>query len=524
LTQLIGSVLTVEARSQEKTASVAGSVLDETTGLPLSNIQVQIRPGSFKTFSDENGRFSFENLSSGLALIDTKGIGYAPARMKEHKLPGNSGVPIELISGRRLEISIYISRAPVLTGHVVDSQGQPVVGVRVVPYRLTFDDGGMLEPRYFPAATTNDLGVYRSTDLEAGDYFLKFETPTLQSTTALGPFYYSVYYPGTIDAAKAASVVLENGVENFVSDMLLPSAPGGVLTINIVNPVGAVEKGAAVLYLKRRNESGVAQTISAALPPKPIEVGRLAPGKYDVEIYFPMSSARGRSTVDISDSDVRIDMSIEKPVTFSGSITIPGRQKSSNGESATSAIEGIQLRLVPPLALRNTDTYYVSEKDGSLRVGNSALALFSGLYNVRVTNVPSGLYVSEVMATGSNGNQVIFDSGDGQQSIDVQLGERPALIEGNVIDKNGRSASNAVVALVPDDPVQLYRSVSFTTDIRGHYEIQAAPGAYHIYAWIELEGMAYRNSEFIKSYQERGQVLHVGVGDHIAKVDLQALD
>ncbi|HET9131530.1 MAG TPA: hypothetical protein VFO86_11305, partial [Terriglobia bacterium] len=73
----------------------------------------------------------------------------------------------------------------------------------------------------------------------------------------------------------------------------------------------------------------------------------------------------------------------------------------------------------------------------------------------------------------------------------------------------------AAVALLPDDRGQKALMISKSADANGQFEIQAAPGAYHLYSWVELDGEAYRNDEFMKKYDERGTAVRVETSGNV---------
>jgi hypothetical protein len=76
-----------------------------------------------------------------------------------------------------------------------------------------------------------------------------------------------------------------------------------------------------------------------------------------------------------------------------------------------------------------------------------------------------------------------------------------------VRDAAGEKLSDDIVALVPDGSLRsaadLYRSV--VSDRNGQFRIKGiAPGSYHLFAWADLQGAAYRNAEFMKKYDGDG--------------------
>jgi hypothetical protein len=54
------------------------------------------------------------------------------------------------------------------------------------------------------------------------------------------------------------------------------------------------------------------------------------------------------------------------------------------------------------------------------------------------------------------------------------------------------------------------------TDSNGAFTIQGiTPGSYHLFAWPELEGAAYRNAAFMRRYEGKGEPVHFGRGDQL---------
>jgi hypothetical protein len=61
------------------------------------------------------------------------------------------------------------------------------------------------------------------------------------------------------------------------------------------------------------------------------------------------------------------------------------------------------------------------------------------------------------------------------------------------------------------------------SDKNGEYEFHASPGAYHLFAWTELDGAAYRNSDFMRKYEEKGAPVQLERGSQ-AILKLTILD
>jgi hypothetical protein len=74
--------------------ALAGVVVDDSTGIPISGARVLILPGRRSTVTDQAGRFTIPRLPSGPYLIEVRALGFAPG--KGGFRAGREGVVIEV--------------------------------------------------------------------------------------------------------------------------------------------------------------------------------------------------------------------------------------------------------------------------------------------------------------------------------------------------------------------------------------------------------------------------------------------
>ena len=74
--------------------AVAGLVVDDSTGAPISGARIIILPGRRSTTTDQAGRFAIPRLPSGPYLIEVQALGFAPGRGGFRA--GREGVVIEV--------------------------------------------------------------------------------------------------------------------------------------------------------------------------------------------------------------------------------------------------------------------------------------------------------------------------------------------------------------------------------------------------------------------------------------------
>ena len=134
-------------------------------------------------------------------------------------------------------------------------------------------------------------------------------------------------------------------------------------------------------------------------------------------------------------------------------------------------------------------------------------------YFLRVTELPEDAYLVSAIRDGKDILSGPFSLVSGGE-VEIVAASGGALLQGVATNAAGKSISDAVVALVPEESLRgrgdLYRAA--TTDQNGRFVLQGiAPGAYKLFEWMNAEGKApFRNSEFLKRYESRGTELRFG--------------
>jgi hypothetical protein len=222
-----------------------------------------------------------------------------------------------------------------------------------------------------------------------------------------------------------------------------------------------------------------------------------------------------RARVDIRDSDVEgITLEIQPGTELRGKVV---------GQGSTSiAMDKIKIRLRQLDSMPEGYAVIVGEISVDLKGEFSAQNVPSARYALRFSGLPETAYVAEVRQGGTT----VFDSGFtlGNQPatlIEVLVNSNGAIIEGIVQTANEKPSANATVVLVPPashrQNALLYKTVQ--TDENGRFSLKGvAPGEYTLYAWENVPGTAWMNSDFLAKYQNRGRAVVVSQG---ARLDSQ---
>jgi hypothetical protein len=420
-----------------------------------------------------------------------------------------------------------------ITGKVFDPAGQPIQDATVIPFRYVYNDAGIRSRQNFPTANTNDLGDFRLTNLDSGDYFFEVRPEPLEFG-APGAVLSPTYYPGVVDVTKAMPVHVEGGVRNQLDYVTVVSVHGGTLRIHIVNEAGEAPRGTTILVVSRKGETSGSLLSPPMIPREVLDevvnLGRLVPGAYDISAMFATygapGTAQGRASVITTENDTSIDVPVRKVV----STPIHGKamtEAASNRDAHS--VQGVQLSLtdfaVSVTGRGGTTPQWTSQADGAFPDRNNNVLPGAGItYRVKVVAVPQGMAVVSIR----DGDRDVLKDGlrvDAGRStnVAVTLTETAGQLVGVATDAKGQKVIAGVVLLVPDDATRSQLLSATSTDLNGEFRFGAVPGAYHLYAWREIDGAAYYDPVFMEPYTKRGTPERVEANAE-TKVDLKVLE
>lgn len=157
------------------TGIIAGAVTLEGGGTPVRRARLTLtgtglRPARTATTNDQ-GQFSFQQLPAGRFTLSASKAGYVDIAYGAKK-PGRPGTPITLADGQKLDrIDVHLPKGSVLTGVVVDENGEPSPGTQVRAMRFVMRTGEKTLQQS-GSDTTDDRGVYRIYGQQPGDYIV----------------------------------------------------------------------------------------------------------------------------------------------------------------------------------------------------------------------------------------------------------------------------------------------------------------------------------------------------------------
>ena len=157
------------------TGVISGVVTTSGQGSPVRRARVTLSGaelrGGRSTLTNDQGAFTFVALPAGRFTLTASKAGYVDIPFGA-KRPGRPGTPIQLAAAQKMErADIALPRGGVITGIVVDENGEPAPGTQVRVMRYVIRTG----ERQLQTAgqdQSDDRGMYRIYGLQPGEYLV----------------------------------------------------------------------------------------------------------------------------------------------------------------------------------------------------------------------------------------------------------------------------------------------------------------------------------------------------------------
>jgi protocatechuate 3,4-dioxygenase beta subunit len=537
-TFLLSWLLLLAAPAQQTTTpnpgdlcTIQGVVVKAGTGEPLHKATVEARPAVNRTVNgqseggtaetDAMGRFELKGLAPGRYHLSAERNGFVTQQYGQ-RTPDGPGAMLTLSSGQKIpDITFQMIPAVVISGHVYDEDGEPVVYAQVIAMHYTYING-QRQLAGNEAGQTNDLGEFRLFGLSPGQYFVQATLRSNRSENAkTRQGYVPIYYPGVSDASRAAPISVRGGDEFSGIDISLQPVRALTVRGNVLNAgCGDTARGATV-FLREQNpyqNFGWLNPIRSANAQGAFEISNVIPGSY--YLYAMLSDEGkqcfGRQPMEVADVDIDgVTLTVAPGVEIKGHLRAEGQTDSNLGSLA--------VNLVPKITFMpfGGGGAGATKSDGSFLLKNVS----DGDYEINVENLPENSFVKSARLDGVDvlTAGVTVDTKQAPGSLDIMVSANGANVDG-VVSKDQQPFPGATVALVPDPPhrgeKRLFKST--TTDQNGHFVVQGiSPGDYKVFAWEKIEPRAYTSSEFLQPYENLGESVHVTEGSrNSVQVDL----
>ncbi|HEX6183567.1 MAG TPA: carboxypeptidase-like regulatory domain-containing protein [Pyrinomonadaceae bacterium] len=504
-------------------APLAGRVVGD-AGEPLAGVPVfassrapggNTRPSNTVT-TDEAGNFVFPSLEPGLYSVGAGVPGYVveidpqTGRALSTFRPGDNAV-------------VRMVRGGVITGAVVDQQGEPLVALSVRALRVR-DPEGRTPQTSFPFSAedrTDDRGVYRIYGLQPGVYVVfagGYSSVAFGPATAYGGDVPTFYPSGTRDTA--AEVNVRGGQETAGIDIRYRDEQGHRVTGTVDFPAATPAEfgaGLTLTYAGTGMPAGSAG-VTPSSTDRAFSIEGVADGEYELQAQgggregLAFSSAPQR--VSVRGADVTgVRLTLAPLASASGTLRIEPAAEAARASEPCKAVRSAQLpqetlitatperpRGAAPRPFSRADaprdTTPEETGDFSLR------ALEPARYRLSFRLFDESLYVRTVQLPGAAPNAAaaardIFEVKTGQQlkGLDVRLAAGAASFGGRVAPAESAAPQTPAptrVHLVPqereraEDPLRYYEATVAAAD--GTFSFKnVAPGRYLLLARAEAD-------------------------------------
>ncbi|MBI1787988.1 MAG: carboxypeptidase regulatory-like domain-containing protein [Acidobacteria bacterium] len=510
----------------EDLCALEGQVLNSVTGEPIRKAALTLRPVEFRgsepqasTGTDAGGTFAMKGIEPGKYRLWVERNGFVRQEYGARS-SGRPGTTLTLEKGQKLKGLVFkLVPHSVITGRIVDEEGEPVANVAVQVMRTGFLQGRrQLMP--MGGAQTNDLGEYRIYGIAPGKYYLSavyrrmnmFGGTVDRSAGEAPPdeSYAPTYYPGSTDPAAAAQLDIPSGGEVRGISLSLQRTRTVRVRGKVVNPGGRLAGGAVFLTprgpsvgmmsMMQRNATNWQQATGA------FEIRGVTPGSYTLaaDLFQENKRMTARLPLEVGGSNVdELVLTFTPGGELQGTVKIDGQAETSLGEINVS--------------LRPREMQFFGGASGG-RVKEDGTFALQGVaqenYTLSVFGMPPGFYLKAARLGDLDALEkgLDFTQGVGAGAMEVVISAAGGQVEGVVMDAKQQPAPGATVVLAPDadrrSQSHLFKTV--TTDQNGRYTIQGiAPGDYQLFAFEDVERGGEQDPEYLKPFEKSAEKITI---------------
>ena len=503
------------------TGVIRGRVLRLDTGAPLRRARVTLRRSGLAEppagVTDDEGRYELTGLPAGRFTVVALKDGFISAEFGQDPA-APSGRPIELSDGQLFErADVSLSPGGVLSGQVVDENGEPQGGVIVRAMRQQFVDGlAVPGPAVGIADQTDDLGQFRLFGLAAGDYFVGAVPgdPGLSDMmrTSVISFENSskTFYPGTIRPREARPIRVNAGQE--VGGLVFSASPRRAFRISgTVTSTTARPDGNLTLTITQESMSGGRSFSSLALKPDgAFTTGELAPGEYMlVATASSDKTLTARTRVVLENADATAHLVLKRGDTLRGRVVF-------DAGSSKELLQPSSVRLVLDGPASSFQMFFSGiriEDDWSFEAGG-----LGGAQRLQA-RLPQGWALKSVRHAGRDVTDEPFEfEGADIQGVEVTLTQRVTTVAGSVSDSRNQPSLEATVIVLADDPSKWMPGGRYVKrarlDDQGRFVIQGLPpGQYVATAVTTLAAGAEADPAMLSRLRKAGERLTLNDGE-----------
>ena len=486
--------------------------------------------------TDGSGHFQFEGLPAGKydlkATKSSEGTAiYGANHLRE------LGDSITLGDGEvRGNITLRFLRSASVSGHVYDSDGEPVAEATVNLLRPGRNLGAPVLVNY-RRTSTDDRGEYRISNIDPGRYYLRATPSGARRLPGLASggeaMLVGQYFGGSQDSKDAAPIHVGGSDRLAGLDFRLVSEPAAQVRGRVMgvpeeteSPETLTPGTRAIRMLNAAGEPAVEVSISPADgavqrwtesrgaegPEHRFQMSDVPAGRYRLEAAFHSGDkAYGASQViDLHADSGEIVLTLAPAVDIQGTLRVEGPTPPRPGGNA------IRVELTRPGGRRRNLSAEVGI-DGRFSIAQVP----PGEWQLAVTPVPPG-FLKSALFGDKDVRFTTFDvSSNSEAVLKIVVSRNTATVEGKVdaeTSDSTRSSKRAGIVIAPIGPyhnlARFYYGGSAAPN--GKFHITGiAPGKYKIFALENMAAAGFRTPEAADQLDELGEVIDVTEGTNL---------
>jgi hypothetical protein len=499
--------------------------------------------------SDAMGTFRLADVAPGRYSIKVSKEGFFAPSVAGYTAPTVSKI-VRVDSTRTMvTLDVFMVQGGVISGHVQDSSGRPVVAASVQASQRNYP-GGRFTLTLRTSESTDDRGNFRFADLLPGEYFLSVTTDTSElptrdrvpgvTATAERGAAALTYYPSVAEPWAAVPVIVQDGSVNSGINIEVQKRATSTFKISGVvinnspvfqrNPQAVLDRSIGTFYLvplvadiMDNSPLAFVNAIPAELRPNgEFEIRNVPPGRYELYPAYrsPIPSqaiARmftSRNPVEVRDADItNLSITVKPGATFKVEVVA----------GPTSTWSGFDRLTLGLKVLDSMPQTFVSiprqfDSTGTLTL----VSIPEAKYGLSLYGLPDGAYVSDILQNGRS----IYDDGfllqEDSKPVQILVSKDGGTVSGRIRNPRGPAADITVVLVPPlarRRNAALFKTASI--DEGGAFTIRSvAPGTYTL---VPLEsrpsGEPWLNADFLAKHEGHGRRVQITAGSAI-QVDL----
>jgi hypothetical protein len=418
----------------------------------------------------------------------------------------------------------------VISGRVLDEEGEPLEGASVMPLRRMNMNGAMRWSMSGSNSNTNDRGEFRLSSLPPGPVRLVVQLNRFGPGGPAGPTmvgkeefaYPRTYYPGVDSVDQAQSIVLQPGQEFGGVQIAMKRTRVYRIKGKYSGTVGEGAQGRVSVQLREKNPSDFMPMMIGGpgnmVNPKDgsFELSNVRPGQYKLVVLdYQDGRPKATGSTEVAVGSENVEGVVIAPQTLavvSGKVILETDPQAAANQPAVS-LKSFQIQLMPIEmgTMFFTPPTPVSE-DGAFKFENVS----PDQYRINVIGAFGKTYVKSILSGGRDIKDLPLDLSAGSAQLEIVVSTKVAKLSGSVEKANPSAMPGSVILEKIGAPINMMAGMSplLSVSQTGSFTSNAvSPGDYRAYAFEEIDFTQARDPEFLKKFASKATELKIAEGE-----------